>query len=120
VSNTYCLVFLFCFPSSCVLYVASFSRLSIFAFPFSILYRLFIRTQVSSLLRDGNRNLIIVLIMEATDSNSSKNRTKQKNKSSDITNSQRTYHYLHPMSLPFVFSDLFVLLGIVTCITISR
>ena len=36
----YCAVFLFCFSSSCVLYVASFSRLSICDFPFGILWRL--------------------------------------------------------------------------------
>ena len=30
VSNTYCVVFLFCFSSSCVPYVTSFSGLSIF------------------------------------------------------------------------------------------
>jgi hypothetical protein len=30
VSNTYCVAFLFCFSSSCVLYVASFSGLSMF------------------------------------------------------------------------------------------
>ena len=33
VSNTYCVVFLFCFSSSCVPYVASFSGLSIFSLP---------------------------------------------------------------------------------------
>jgi len=32
-SNTYCVVFLFCLSSSCVLYVASFSRLSILWWP---------------------------------------------------------------------------------------
>jgi len=37
VSNTYCVVFLFCFSSSCVPYVASFSGLSIFDWPFGIL-----------------------------------------------------------------------------------
>jgi len=36
-SNTYCVVFLFCFSSFCVLYVASFSGLSIFDCLFSIL-----------------------------------------------------------------------------------
>ena len=36
-SNTYCAVFLFCFSSSCVPYVASFSRLSVFACLFGIL-----------------------------------------------------------------------------------
>ena len=35
--NTYCVVFLFCFFSSCVPYVASFSGLSIFDCPFGIL-----------------------------------------------------------------------------------
>jgi len=34
VSNTYCVVFLLCFSSSCVPNVASFSRLSLFDFPF--------------------------------------------------------------------------------------
>ena len=34
VSNTYCVVFLFCFSSSCVSYVASFSGLSMFDCPF--------------------------------------------------------------------------------------
>jgi hypothetical protein len=34
-SNTYCAVFLFCFPSSCVPYVASFSGLFLFCFPSS-------------------------------------------------------------------------------------
>jgi hypothetical protein len=34
VSNTYCIVFLFCFASCCVPYVASFSGLSIFDCPF--------------------------------------------------------------------------------------
>jgi hypothetical protein len=33
VSNTYCDVFLFCFSSSCVLYVANFSGLSISDYP---------------------------------------------------------------------------------------
>jgi hypothetical protein len=36
-SNTYCAVFLICFSSSCVLYVASFSGLSICDCPFGIL-----------------------------------------------------------------------------------
>ena len=35
-SNTYCVVFWLCFSSSCVLYVASFSRLSFFDCPFGI------------------------------------------------------------------------------------
>jgi hypothetical protein len=37
VSNTYCVVFLFCFSSSCVPDVASFSGLSIFDCPFGVL-----------------------------------------------------------------------------------
>ena len=37
VSNTYWVLFLFCLPSSCVLYVSSFSGLSIFECPFGIL-----------------------------------------------------------------------------------
>jgi hypothetical protein len=37
VSNTYCVVFLFCFSSSCVRYVASFCGLSIFDFHFGLL-----------------------------------------------------------------------------------
>ena len=37
VSNTYCVVFLFCFSSSCVPYVVSFPELSISDFPFGIL-----------------------------------------------------------------------------------
>jgi hypothetical protein len=37
VSNTYCVMFLICFSSSCVPYVASFSRLSILDCPFGIL-----------------------------------------------------------------------------------
>ena len=37
VSNTYCVVFLFCFSSSCVPYVASLSGLSIFDCPFGFL-----------------------------------------------------------------------------------
>jgi hypothetical protein len=41
VSNTYCVVFLFCFSSSCVPYAASFSGLSICNCPFGILVRLF-------------------------------------------------------------------------------
>ena len=41
VSNTYCVVFLFCFSSSCVGPVASFSGLSIFDWPFGILKRFF-------------------------------------------------------------------------------
>ena len=41
VSNTYCVVFMFCFSSSYVLYVASFSGLSVFDCPFGILSRLF-------------------------------------------------------------------------------
>jgi hypothetical protein len=41
VSNTYCVVFLFCLSSSCVPYVASFSVLSFPGRPFGILYRLF-------------------------------------------------------------------------------
>ena len=42
VSNTYCVVFLFCSSSSCVPYVVSFSGLSIFDCLFRILYRLYI------------------------------------------------------------------------------
>jgi len=38
VSNTYCVVFLLCFPTSCVLYVAKFSGLSIVGCPFGIPY----------------------------------------------------------------------------------
>jgi hypothetical protein len=40
VSNTYCVVFLFCFSSSCVLYVDSFSGISILVAPsvFSSVY----------------------------------------------------------------------------------
>jgi hypothetical protein len=34
-SNAYCVLFLFCFSSSCVPYVASFSRMSIFYCHFS-------------------------------------------------------------------------------------
>jgi hypothetical protein len=41
-SNTYCVVFLFCFSSSCVHHVASFSGLSIFYCPFDVPYRLFV------------------------------------------------------------------------------
>jgi hypothetical protein len=44
VPNTYCFVFFLWFSSSCVpyiLYVASFSGLSIFACPFRVLYSLF-------------------------------------------------------------------------------
>jgi len=37
VSNTYCVVFLFCFSWSCIPYVANFSGLSIFDCPFGIL-----------------------------------------------------------------------------------
>jgi hypothetical protein len=37
VSNTYCVVFLLCFSSSYVAYVASFSGLSIYDGPFGIL-----------------------------------------------------------------------------------
>ena len=40
-SNTYCVVLLFCFSSSCVPYVASFSGLSFFDCPFGFLLRLF-------------------------------------------------------------------------------
>jgi hypothetical protein len=36
-SNTYCVVFLFCFSSSCVPYVAGFSGLSIFDCPLAVL-----------------------------------------------------------------------------------
>ena len=36
-SNTYCVVFLLCFSSSCVPYVASFSGLSFFYCPFGVL-----------------------------------------------------------------------------------
>jgi hypothetical protein len=39
--HTYCIVFLFCFSSSCIPYVASFSGLSIFYSPFRILQRFF-------------------------------------------------------------------------------
>jgi hypothetical protein len=42
VSNIYCVVFLFCFPSSCVPYVVSLSRLSTFDCPFCIFTRTFI------------------------------------------------------------------------------
>jgi hypothetical protein len=41
VSSAYCVVCLFCFSSSCVPYVASFSGMSMFDCPFDILYRLF-------------------------------------------------------------------------------
>jgi len=41
VSNTYFFVILFCFSSSCVPYVVSFSGLSILDCPFGILQRLF-------------------------------------------------------------------------------
>ena len=41
VSNTYCVLFLFCLSSSCVPYFASFSGFSIFECPFGILKRLF-------------------------------------------------------------------------------
>jgi len=41
VSNTYCVVFLFCFSTSCVPYVASFPGLSIFDCPFCVLERLY-------------------------------------------------------------------------------
>jgi hypothetical protein len=39
-SNTYCVVFLFCFSSSCLPYVDSFSGLSFFDCPFGIPQRL--------------------------------------------------------------------------------
>ena len=38
VSNTYCVVFLFCFSSSCVPYVVSFSGLSFYDCPFQLLF----------------------------------------------------------------------------------
>ena len=41
VSNTYCVVFLFCLSSSCVTYLASVSGLFIIDCPFGILYCLF-------------------------------------------------------------------------------
>jgi hypothetical protein len=41
VFNTYCVVFLLCFSSSCVPYVASFSELPIFYCPLGILLRVF-------------------------------------------------------------------------------
>jgi hypothetical protein len=41
VSSIYCVVFLLCLSSSCVPYVASFSGLFIFYYPFGILQRLF-------------------------------------------------------------------------------
>jgi hypothetical protein len=44
VSDTYCDVFLFCLSSSCVLYVGSFSALSISYCLFGIFYRLLINT----------------------------------------------------------------------------
>jgi hypothetical protein len=44
--NTYCVVFLFCLSSSCVPYVASFSGLSIFYYPFGILKRLLSKLRV--------------------------------------------------------------------------
>ena len=40
-SNTYCVVFLFCFSPSCAPCVASFSGLSFFDCPFGILQHLF-------------------------------------------------------------------------------
>ena len=42
VSNTYCIVFLFCFPPSCVPYIASFSGCPFFIAPsvFSNIYLL--------------------------------------------------------------------------------
>jgi hypothetical protein len=41
VSNTYCVVFLFSFSSSCIRYIASLTGLSIFGSLFSNLLRLF-------------------------------------------------------------------------------
>jgi hypothetical protein len=44
VSDTYCVVFVYCFSSSCVPYAASFSGLFIFGCPFGILFHLIIDT----------------------------------------------------------------------------
>ena len=49
VSDTYCDVFLFCLSSSCVLYVGSFSSLSISYCLFGIFYRLLINTNTRGL-----------------------------------------------------------------------
>ena len=48
-SNTYCVVFLLCFSSSCVPSVASFSGLSIFYCPFGNLEHLFTFENISQL-----------------------------------------------------------------------
>jgi len=48
VSNTYCVVFLFCFSWSCVPYVASFSRLSIFYHSFVFSTFIYGKNQYSS------------------------------------------------------------------------
>lgn len=42
VSNTYCVVLLFCFSSYCIPYAASFSKLSLFIVTFGILSHLFV------------------------------------------------------------------------------
>jgi hypothetical protein len=60
VSNTYCVVFLLCFSSSCVPYVASFSGLSLLDYSFDILYRLY--TYIHDQL--GTRTLITSSLLQ--------------------------------------------------------
>ena len=53
VSNTYCVVLLFCLSSTCVPYFVSFSGLSIFVHHFRILFRLFITNRMQNLIQNN-------------------------------------------------------------------
>ena len=55
VSDTYCVMFLFCLSSSCVLYVADFSGLSIFSAP-SLFSNVYLKGTLS-----GNQNGLLCL-----------------------------------------------------------
>ena len=64
VSNTYCVVFLFCLFSSCVPYAASFSGLSIFDCPFGILWRIVVHTCDISIHATEGQDIIFVVILK--------------------------------------------------------
>ena len=63
VSNTYCVVCLVCFSSSCVHYVASVFGLSIFDCPFRILERLFTRLRMITLVRFNVRLIKLATLL---------------------------------------------------------
>ena len=66
VSNTYYVVSLFRFSSSCVPYVASFSGLSIFDFPFDILYRYLLEIQLADEHDNGDCAFDIIFAISFT------------------------------------------------------